>query len=391
MLITRGFKSSLQRELDFFYRETSQSEFNVRQVTKGAFSQARAKLNPSAFVEMTDNVVNTFYSEAPYKLWKGMRLLSVDGSRLMLPNHPSVKEEFGTHSFGPNADQPRSMALTSMLYDVLNLITIDAQIAPYSSSESDLLYKHLDKVKEGDLLLMDRGYPSQALFFLLTAKKINFCVRMKEDWWLDVKKFSESGEREGIVTFKLPKKDKDKLQEYPEMINQTIQCRLIRVELENGEKEILCTSLIDQQEYPYEEFADLYHYRWNIEEAYKLYKARVDMEDFSGKTACAVKQDFFAKVFTMSLCAVLAFPIDEKVKKEQEKSKNKHQYKINRTSAFAMTRNISVGLFIRKNIMKALNSFDLIMENTLEIIRPNRHVERKKKPKRLYHMNYKQL
>lgn len=390
-MLTRGIKSSLQRELDFFYRETSQSEFNIRQVTKGAFSQARAKLNPSAFVEMTDNIVNTFYTEAPYKLWKGMRLLSVDGSRLVLPNHPSVKEEFGTHSFGPNADQPRSLALTSMLYDVLNLITIDAQIAPFSSSESELFYKHLDKVKEGDLLLMDRGYPSFALFFLLTAKKINFCVRMKEDWWLDVKKFAESGERERIVTFKLPKKDKDKLQQYPDMANQTIRCRLIRIDLENGEKEILCTSLIDCKKYPYEDFAGLYHYRWNIEEAYKLYKARTDMEDFSGKTAWAVKQDFFAKVFTMSLCAVLAFPIEEKVKREQEKRKNKHQYKINRTSAFAMVRNISVGLFIRKNIMKAINSFDLIVENTLEIIRPNRHVERKKKPKRLYHMNYKQL
>ena len=174
MFITRGVKSSLQRELDYFYRGTTQSEFDIRYVTKGAFSQARSKLKPSAFVEMTDNVVQTFYSGVPYKLWKGMRLLSVDGSRLMLPNHPSVVEEFGTHSFGPNADQPRSLALASLLYDVLNLITIDAQLAPYSSSEQDLLYKHLDKVKSGDLLLMDRGYPSVALFFLLIAKKLIF-------------------------------------------------------------------------------------------------------------------------------------------------------------------------------------------------------------------------
>jgi hypothetical protein len=115
------------------------------------------------------------------------------------------------------------------------------------------------------------------------------------------------------------------------------------------------------------------------------------MEDFSGKTAWAVKQDFFAKVFTMSLCSVLAFPIEEKVRKEQEKSKNKHRYKINRTSAFAQTCKILIGLFIRKNKMKTLNAFDLIVENTLEIIRPNRHVDRNKKPKRLYHMNYKQL
>jgi len=84
---------------------------------------------------------------------------------------------------------------------------------------------------------------------------------MKEDWWLEVKKFSESGAREKIVTFKLPSKDRDKLKDFPGMMNQTIRCRLIRVELENGEKEILCTSLINQKKYPYEDFAGLYHCR----------------------------------------------------------------------------------------------------------------------------------
>jgi hypothetical protein len=36
------FKSSIQRELDRFYKEISQNDFNIRQVTKGAFTQARA-------------------------------------------------------------------------------------------------------------------------------------------------------------------------------------------------------------------------------------------------------------------------------------------------------------------------------------------------------------
>lgn len=77
--------------------------------------------------------------------------------------------------------------MVSLLYDVLNLITIDSQIAPYASSERDLLMEHLDQVKSGDLLLLDRGYPSFWLLFLLKAKGIEFCVRLKEDWWLKVK------------------------------------------------------------------------------------------------------------------------------------------------------------------------------------------------------------
>lgn len=103
-----------------------------------------------------------------------MRLLAADGTRLVLPKHRSVIEEFGEHGFGPNADSKRSLALGSFLYDPLNLITLDAQIAPYSSSEAELLRKHLDKVEQGDLLLLDRGYPSIALMFELSTKELNF-------------------------------------------------------------------------------------------------------------------------------------------------------------------------------------------------------------------------
>ena len=391
MFISRGVKSSLQRELDSFYKEATGSEFNIRVATKGAVSRARAKLKPEAFVELNTNVNQTFYKEAPYLVWNQMRLLAIDGTRLVLPNHKSVIEEFGEHGFGPNAGSKRSLALGSFLYDVLNLLTLDAQIAPYSASERDLLYKHLEKINPEDLLLIDRGYPSIALLFLLKAKGIQFCMRMKEDWWLSVKDFIESGEKERIVNFKLPKKDRHLLKDYPQMFENQIQCRLVCVELENGEKEVLCTSLTDTEKFPHEDMAELYHFRWNVEESYKLFKARVEVERFSGKTALAVKQDFFAKIFMMSLSAVLAFPIEERVKKESQEADLKHQQKINRTGAIAMLMSISVGLFLNKRVKKAIAAFDSVVSQTKEIVRPGRKNERKKRPKKLFHMNYKPL
>ncbi|HBE42418.1 MAG TPA: IS4 family transposase, partial [Bacteroidales bacterium] len=296
VFISRGVKSSLQRELDSFYKEITGSEFNIREVTKGAFTQARSKLSHEVFIKMNQSVNNTFYSEAPYLVWNKMRLLSVDGTRLVLPNHKSVKEEFGEHSFGPKADSKRSLAMGSFLYDPINMLTLDAQIAPYASSERELLYKHLEKIKKGDLLLLDRGYPSIALIFLLTARGIRFCMRMKENWWLNVKEFLESGKEQQIVSFRLPQKDRELLKDYPRMYEKVIKCRLVSVSLPNGEKEILCTSLMDSRRYPVEDIAELYHYRWNEEEGYKLFKSRLEVENFSGKTALAVKQDFFAKV-----------------------------------------------------------------------------------------------
>ena len=385
------FKSSIQRELDKFYSQLSNEDFTIRQVTKSAFTQARSKLNSWAFTRQNEVAVDT-YKNAPYHKWHGMRTLAVDGTRLMLPNHKSVEQEFGKHYFGPNADSPRSMALGSMLYDVLNHLTLDAQLAPYSSSERDLLYKHLEKVEKGDLLLLDRGYPSFALFFILKARGIEFAVRMKEDWWLSVKEFKESGEKERIVSFNLPSKDTEKLAEYPEMINKTIQCRLIRVELEDGNVEILCSSLTDIEKYKHSEFKALYHYRWNEEEAYKLLKSRIELEDFSGKTARAVHQDFQAKVFLLTLTAAYAHPVEEKVRAEFKADKErKYSQKINRTNAISATINSMVSFFIKQKPIQTLSIFDDIVYKTREIIRPNRSVKRKHKPKKTFSMAYKRM
>jgi len=175
------------------------------------------------------------------------------------------------------------------------------------------------------------------------------------------------------------------------MLDKEIRCRLVCVELGNGKKQVLCTSLVDTEKYPHEEFCELYHFRWSIEESYKLFKARAEVERFSGKTTLAVKQDFFAKIFMISLSAVLAFPIEERVKKEYRDVDTKYSQKINRTSALSMLMSISVGLFLKNRIKKALAAFDSNVSQTREIIRPGRKNERKKRPKKLYYMNYKPL
>lgn len=387
-----GFKSSIQRELDRFYKAVSKSDFSIREATKGAFTQARAKLNPWAFQRLNDVAADSFYQGASYFVWHAKRLLAVDGTRMVLPNHPTVVEAFGQQHFGPHADSPRSLAMGSMLYDCLNLVTLDAQLAPYAASERDLLMLHLDKVKPGDMLLLDRGYPCFWLLFLLKARGIDFCVRLKDDWWLKVKAFTESDDRERIVTFSLPKKDRGKLADYPHLFEQELRCRLIKVELDNGEKEILCTSLLDAEQYTYEDFVELYHYRWNEEEAYKLLKCRVEVENFSGKTARAVRQDFHAKVLLMTLCAAYAHPIGERVVQEYKADeRRKHDQKINRTNALAATQDILVGVFIRRQYQRAMQAFDNLVASTREIIRPGRSEPRKKRPKKNYSMNYKRL
>ena len=85
-----------------------------------------------------------------------------------------------------------------------------------------------------------------------------------------------------------------------------IRVRLIRVPLPTCEVEVLMTSLLDAEDVPTEAFAELYHLRWAQEESYKRFKCRVEVENWSGKSALSIFQDFHAKVLALNLTAVLA-------------------------------------------------------------------------------------
>ncbi|MFN3378520.1 MAG: transposase [Runella zeae] len=175
-----SFKTTLQRDLDSFYQSISQSDFSIRKVTKSAFTQARSKINPLAFKHLSKIALRTFYQKAPINKWKGMRVLACDGTRLVLPRHKTIVQEFGVQHLGPVADTATHMALSSILYDTENLVPLDAEIASYDHSERDLLLRHLEYTQKGDLLLLDRGYPAKWLFFMLYAKGIDFCIRLSD-------------------------------------------------------------------------------------------------------------------------------------------------------------------------------------------------------------------
>jgi hypothetical protein len=67
-------------------------------------------------------------------------------------------------------------------------------------------------------------------------------------------------------------------------------------------------------------------------------KCRLEVENFSGKTSNAVKQDFYAKKILMTLSSIYTFPIEQKVRDEYKTDKNrKYDQKINRTNAIACT------------------------------------------------------
>ena len=60
--------------------------------------------------------------------------------------------------FGPKGDSKSSLATISLIYDPLNLVTLNAKIDANNVSEIALLKEQLQEVsfKPNDILLMDR-------------------------------------------------------------------------------------------------------------------------------------------------------------------------------------------------------------------------------------------
>ena len=97
-----------------------------------------------------------------------------------------------------------------MVYDVLNLVTLNAKIDTFKVHETTLLNTQLAEVAfmADDILVLDRGYLSIGLLYELQHKGIGFCVRLKDNWWNEVNDMLEVKETNKVVTFRLPKKDK---------------------------------------------------------------------------------------------------------------------------------------------------------------------------------------
>lgn len=200
----------------------------------------------------------------------------------------------------------------------------------------------------------------------------------------------EAKETNKVVTFRLSKKD-NYLQDTFKGQTDTVTVRLAVIELQDGKKEILCTSLIQTKKYTHDSLKQLYHFRWGIEEAYKLFKVRADLESFSGLSALSVKQDFYAAVFSMNICAAMSFPIEQKVRQESKEANLKYTKTVNKTNVLSMVRECMSRVFIRKKIKRFLSILDNILTKTTEFIRSNRSFPRNHKQKKPKSMNYKKM
>jgi hypothetical protein len=343
-LIMRKSVKSMQNVVN-----EAMSWLNLPPVTASAYSQARYKLKHTAFIALNKTaIVETVYSDENYHKFWGFRILAVDGSKVVLPNTKDVREEFGTiaYSNGKNSEikGKHPYALASVLYDVLNRVAIDARLGKARAYEIDLAVEHLAHTKEKDLLTMDRNYPSYRMLAQLTQSNRDYVIRCSAASFSAARKMLKGeGKESQIVTLKPCAEQMPIIRKLGLPISTKV--RFVRVKLSTGENEVLVTSLHNEKSYPSSDFSELYYLRWGIETFYGLLKTRLELENFTGTQAEAVRQDFHSSVYLTGLESILT----DAAQKQLDSKKTKYPQSVNRSVSFNAIKN---------------HAFDLLLEDT---------------------------
>ena len=374
---------SIERHLNEFLNQLGSGDL-FEPVTPGAWTHARAKLKHTAFVEMNrESVLPVIYgsdSDQNIKRWRGHRLLGIDSSLLRLPPSPQMFEQFtpvelSNQSGKTGVSYPEGRR--SVVYDLLNRIGLDGRLEPSSVGEIDLAIEQLAHAAPGDVLINDRGftgYPYLAWHHKLGLDYIARCSSASFAASQELFRMNRAG-RSVVVKLLPPKSQKAELRRLGLPLELTV--RFISVRLSTGELEVLATSLLDVQLYPTEEFGQLYHCRWNHETFYGVMKGRLDLENFSGETAEAVRQDFHATLLLCNLESVIANPTDSALK--EQSAEHKHPKQVNHAVAFhALKCELLELLYSNTPVEQVVRHMQCLFLGSPVSVRPDRKVPRPK-------------
>jgi|WetSurMetagenome_2_1015567.scaffolds.fasta_scaffold124693_1 hypothetical protein len=369
-------KRTLSLELyDFFSYIKGKLGKVISSITSSAFTQQRHKLSPDVFVDMNHLLISEFYqdNEERVQLWNGFRVLSVDGSKLTLPFSEELKQEYGI-AHNQNAIIDLVQGRASVLYDVLNQLVIDALLTNPEKGEITLAHEHVSHVRNGDLIIFDRGYPSFELGYEIFQKNADFIFRCRHEFNNVTKQFISSGIKESIV--EINSKQNGSFEGKGFTRKCSLKVRLISIPLESGEIELLMTSLTDMEKFPYDIFKPLYFLRWNIESFYNRIKNILALENFSGLCSNAIKQDFYCAMFISNVQSLI---IDEaKSKVDKNCNGRKYEYKINTSVSLGFMKYRIIDLFMEKGAERALQELEKLLVNHLVPIKGGRKFKREK-------------
>jgi hypothetical protein len=384
LLILQKTVKSIQRHLNEFLGQLADG-VALEPVTANACTQARAKLQPGAFVELnTQCLLPAAYGperKAELKFWRGHRLIGFDSSLSLLPYSEAMARQFRVvepqnqlGSVGGRYCEGR----ISVVYDLLNRIGLDARLVSGGVGEVALALEQLVHVQAKDVVLNDCGFTGYYyLVCIRYQRQAHFVARCSPGSFFPAQElFRQNRAGQSVVTrifAPLGKRTEIKAQGLPlEMV-----VRFVSVRLPDGSLEVLVTSLLDEEVYPTEEFKEVYHRRWGQETFHLMFKSRLDLENWSGQAPEAVQQDFAAALLLCNLESLLSQPTQAQL--DQKSQHTLHPQQVNQAMSYHTLKTHIVELLAGElPAEEVIGAMQKLFAGSPVSVRPERPVPRRK-------------
>ena len=363
-------------------------DLNISMPTVSAFIQQRNKIDYRAFETLFHSFTDAVNEQ---KLFKGYRLLAVDGSDLHTPTNP---DETGSFYEGTNGQKPYNLMHLNALYDLNRRIYVDAIVQDGRKCNE---YKaFVDMVDRDDsriptIYIADRGFGSYNNMAHVIEKNQKFLIRIKDIGSKGISSrlsLPEEDEFDASFSLALTRKQTNAVKnsdlEYlshkcvfdflPDTSKKSVPMtpyrlsfRLVRFKLTDDTYELLITNL-DSNEFNVNELKELYAMRWGIETSFRELKYTLALNYFHSKKTEYILQEVFARLVMYNFCELITSHVAVKQKNR------KYLYQINFSNAVHICRK-----FFLKNIDPSKVEALLLMH--LLPIRQGHASPRRKSPK----------
>jgi len=271
-----------------------------------AWGDRRARLPWDLFAELMRRMLrrHATRSRHPDAFWHGWRLLALDGTQFSLTNTPqvarSVRKARSRRGRAAFAKLPTAVLLEVGLHN-----PIAAAMGRHGESEWALAHTLLDQIPAGALLLADRLYGCPAFVAPLQAicERVGSHFLIRAQSVVNGRVLRQLRDRSRVLELPLRRRQRP----MPEMRSLTV--REIRVQIGRpGHRPTevrLWTSLMDPNEAPALELAQLYARRWEQELYFREVKRHVRRGDvLQSHTVDTGAQEIAAIVLASALLAV---------------------------------------------------------------------------------------
>ncbi len=354
--------------------------YSTTTVSASAFVQQRSKIKYQAIEDIFHSFVNKCDRQS---LYKGYRLLAVDGSDVRLPTD---KSEVFTYLANDDTSEGYNLLHLDAMYDILQHIYVDASLqSKIGMNEHSALVSMIDrsKIQDKAIIIADRGYTSFNNIAHCQEKNWSYIIRAKETYGIKYTvPHTETYDIDVMITLtrRQTKETRKLIKENPERYRwiqshttfdyiqpksdamYDLPIRIVRFKLSDTSFETIFTNL-PREEFSADVLKELYHLRWGIETSFKELKYNVGLINFHSKKIEFIFQEIYAKLIMYNFSASIVY--DQPIVQ-------------NKRTNFSKTITLCYAFFKEKLSSKTL--LEMLIK-TVSPIRSNRTFERKKKPK----------